>query len=191
MKLCKPYKNANQHLISQGFGENPQIYGEGGHNGLDFVPISPLIATILVAPEDVRIVKLINGEYLDPSLYPLERGYGVVMQSIAFPDMYHLYWHCSAVFPVEVGDVVKQGQAVAQMSNSGFVMSRGQIVPIDIRSIPPYLGTHLHWEYYIQTEKKVYLDPTQQIDWTIPVDGNSGLSRILENIIKLLQRSYV
>ncbi|MBK9272810.1 MAG: M23 family metallopeptidase [Saprospiraceae bacterium] len=190
MKFCKPFYNASTFNISQRFGENPQIYGALGHQAIDFFPFNASVATMLVAPEDVRIVKLVDGRKLDPSLAPLERGYGVLMQSIAFPDMYHVYWHCSAVFPVEEGDIIKQGKIVAQMSNSGFVMSRGQIIPLDIRSIPPYRGTHLHWEHYILLNGvKTYLDPLNNLDWDIKVEGSplDAIANILKKITSLFK----
>jgi murein DD-endopeptidase MepM/ murein hydrolase activator NlpD len=189
MKFCKPFYNASTFNISQRFGENPQIYGAVGHQAIDLFPFSTLTATMLVAPEDVKIIKLVDARKIDDSLAPLERGFGVLMQSIEFPDMYHVYWHCSPIFPVEEGDIVKRGEIVAQMSNSGFVISRGQIIPLDIRSIPPYLGTHLHWEYYIlMNGVKTYLDPLPKIDWDTNVKGSplDAIAKILNKIKNLL-----
>lgn len=189
MKYCLPYKEAQRKDIIQIFGINKADYQPNGHTGVDW---TNNYGTWLVAPEKVRIVKLVTAEYLDPSLAPLERGFGVVMQSIENPDIFHLYWHCMAIFPVNTGDIIEQGQPVAQMGNSGFCISRGQVLPLDIRSIPPYRGTHVHWETYtLLNGEKYYFDNLQYVDYTIPINYKrlNAIHRTLEKIIKLLKRS--
>jgi len=187
-KICKPYKSAKPNDITQKFGVNPQGYQPNGHTGVDYVSS---YGTFLVAPEDCEITNIIsNPEQLDESEAPLERGFGLVMRSLSQNDIYYLYWHCLGVFPVQIGDKVKQGQPVAQMGNSGFCMTRGVIVPIDIRNIKPYTGTHLHAEMFKERNgKREFQDITRNMDYTIPVnyDALTTIQIILQKIFNILK----
>jgi len=182
MKLCKPFQTASRNSISQGFGVNPCSYQPNGHSGNDFV--NPT-GTWLVAPELCKVVNIIDTpQKLDTDLAPLERGYGIVMQSLAKANTYYLYWHCLPFFPVEIGDTVTQCQEVARMGNSGFCIVRGEVVPLDIRNVPPYLGTHLHYEKFTEENGvRKYYDVLPDIDWTI---WNSN--GVLDDIQKVLQK---
>ena len=181
--------------ISQHFRVNVQPYQPKGHKGVDWVYE---YGTWLSAPVDVVINNIIEGTNIVESLEPLKRGYGIIMQSIVEPDIYYLYWHCLPVFPVKIGDRVKQGEIVASMGNSGFVMKGGVIVDVEDRNTPPYLGTHLHSEKFrlIDGERE-YLNPIADIDWTIEVKDEIPetinavkvvLNKII-NIIKLWKQS--
>lgn len=182
--ICKPYKTASKNTISQLFGVNPQPYQPNGHSGVDF--FAPY-GTWLVAPELCKITNIIDTpQKLNIDLAPLERGYGIVMQSVSKPNTYYLYWHCMPFFPVEIGDTVIQGQEVARIGNSGFCMVRGEIVPLDIRNVPPYLGTHLHYEKFIEVNGvRTYFDVLPDIDWTI-WNSNGVLDDIQKIINKIL-----
>ncbi len=190
MKDAKPYQNASLGQISQHFRVNRQPYQPKGHKGVDWVS---KYGTWLSAPCDVLITNIIEGTNIVQSLEPLKRGYGIVMQQIANPTIYYIYWHCLPVFSVKIGDIVKQGEIVAQMGNSGFVMRGGVIVPLEDRNTPPYPGTHLHQEKFklIDGERE-YLNPIADIDWIIDVKDEIGeqisaVKVVLNKIIKIIK----
>ena len=185
----RPYKGAHIGKITQQFGVNPQPYQPNGHTGVDMV--APY-GTWLVAPQDVLITNIITNENIDEDLAPLSRGYGIVMQSMANYYIYYLYWHCLPVFPVEIGDKIKKGQQVAQMGNSGMVFYLGKVVPVEVRTIAPYNGTHVHYERFLKENgKRTYLDPIASIDWSSTVDSDwlSEAKLVLLKILRILKRS--
>ena len=52
------------------------------------------------------------------------------------------------------------------MGNSGFVMRGGWLIPVEIRTMKPHLGTHVHFEEFIQEgQERNYVDPILDIDW--------------------------
>ena len=168
MKICKPYKECDLTQLSQRFGVNVLPRQPKGHTGIDF---SYKYGTFLVAPENVVVRSVIKANNINKDTTPLLRGYGIEMSSLENPTRVHLYWHCLPVFPVKVGDIVMQGEAVAQMGNSGFVMSgsNNEIVPVEVRTNAPYKGTHLHQEMRIDDK---LVDPLRYIDFSIPIKYN-------------------
>ena len=183
--LCKPYKKCKPSHLSQAFGVNPQPYQKNGHVGVDW-SFPNAYGTFLLAPEDLVVEKLVKAESISDDTAPMRRGYGIVMRSISRPQRKHLYWHNLPVFPCKVGDVIKQGEEVAQMGNSGFVMQGGVKVPLEDRSKPPYPGTHLHQEIIVNGR---YVDPLPLIDWKIKVSGVelNVIQRIINSIKRLLK----
>ncbi len=105
-------------LITQGFGQNPDIYGQFGflgHNGIDFgIPEG----TLIYAPHDGVATVKDDGT----------TGYGL---SITINDgkRYSLLAHLSQAL-VTSGQQISQGDPVAKSGNSG--MSK---------------GPHLHWTF--------------------------------------------
>ena len=183
---CKPYYGATIQHISQPFGVNPTSYQPNGHTGVDMSPIMGY-GKNLVAPEDVRIKRVINIDTFDFIKYPtqLSNGFGVLMTSLADPTIDYLYWHCLPAIPVKEGDIIKQGDSVAQMGNSGFVFQAGKLVAIEHRSNPGYPGTHLHYEKRVNN---VYVDPIESIDWNIPVPyppASFGLA-VLKKLLNII-----
>lgn len=156
-KICRPYKEAKQNQITQKF--------HSGHKAID---LHSKYGTFLVAPENCWIERIITGDTFNDSLEDLSRGYGIVMKSVEY-DREHFYFHCLPIFPVNVGDIVKQGQIVAQMGNSGFVISGGKVVPIEDRLKPPFKGTHLHYALKVNDQT---IDSLFHIDWNLPVRYN-------------------
>ena len=155
-KISKPYKKATIAHVTQGYHKNHTAIDmsfKGGHG------------TFLVAPEDGTIIKIVNADEIDGSVEDLKRGWGIRIRSTD-KTRHHTYWHCMPVFPVDVGQKVKQGQIIAQMGNSGNVRSRGTYVPLLERNKPPYRGTHLHWS---MLENQIAVDALRYIDWTIPI----------------------
>ena len=182
--ICTPYKNAKLSDISNPFGANPQWYGGIPHTGVDWVSY---YGTPLVAPEDCMIDNIITDENVSEDLAPLTRGYGIIMKGIG--GKFHLYWHCQPVFPVGLGQQLKQGEIVAFMGNSGFVMRGGVVIPIEIRSKPPYPGTHVHQEIFTFVNgQRQYEDPLLSIDFSIPIQYNliSSIMIVIKKIINLL-----
>ena len=184
MKISKPYFNCSINHISQPFG-NPQSFG-GTHTGVDLAPFGAY-GTFLVAPEKVRIKQVITQEtFAIKYLENLSKGFGVLMTSLADPNVDYLYWHCLSVIPVRVGDIVEQGEEVAQMGNTGFVLVGGKVVPIELRNSPPYPGTHLHFEVRVNNQ---YVNPVPLIDWDIPVKRTTlqWIAKVLTQITNFIK----
>ena len=120
--------------ITQFFGENPSLYARmnmKGHNGVD-----------LVAEHGTPMVAVEAGKILEVKNSP--EGYGKHLRFISAKSRNGLYreWtygHCDTI-TVKVGDVVKEGDVIATMGNTGFVVS-GK-TPFWVFN--PYAGTHLH-----------------------------------------------
>jgi murein DD-endopeptidase MepM/ murein hydrolase activator NlpD len=170
MKLCKPYREANINQITQGYSSD--------HKAWDF---AYKYGTFIVAMENCTVESIITAENIDQG-WELERGYGILLRSIANPEVKYSYWHCQSQFNVKKGDIVLQGQVVAMMGNSGFCMSNGKIVLKEDKLKYPYPGTHLHL-----SAPKSTLD---RIDWNIPIeiDMITVIQGFLRSIINFLKK---
>lgn len=123
--------------VTQWFGENPELYQKYGstkaHNGIDIV--RPY-GEHLFAVEDGIIA------YVDNEDAP--RGYG---RNLRLLHMEHgegrewVYAHLKAIH-VKEGEQVKAGQFIAEMGNSGFVVSNA--TGNGFWDANPYAGTHVH-----------------------------------------------
>lgn len=145
--------------VTQGFGENPALYmaaiGMKSHNGIDIV--APW-GTPLYAVEAGTVCEVKT----DPS------GYGMHLRFLSESNEW-TYGHLSAIF-VKVGDVIKVGQKIANMGNTGFVVSDVNALGFWTKGSNKYSGTHLHltarkyklnkkgWSYYPNTPKITILD---------------------------------
>ena len=177
-KICKPYKEYQPSHITQGFHKN--------HTALDF---GYKYGTFLVAPEDSIVYKVTKAETFDNSTEELSRGYGIRLKSNRHDSVYYLHWHTLPVFPVKVGDFVKQGQIVAQMGNSGFCIAGGKVVPIEGRTKKPYLGTHDHFEMLVDgiaVDARLYIDLTTPVKYGI-LDLITAIKVILAKIKNLIK----
>jgi len=175
VKICKPYKKAQKSHITQGFHKK--------HRAID---MAYKYGTFLVAPENCIVEKITTPKTLDNSTKGLEQGYGLLMESVVGNRRY-AYWHCLPIFPVEVGEIVLQGQIVAQMGNSGYVKMGNKYVPIDKRLGKKKPGTHLHFSMSINGK---IVNPLDYIDWSIPVkysflDVIRAVRRILQKMLSL------
>ena len=120
--------------VTQWFGENPALYRAWGlafHNGIDIVAPH---GTPMYAVEDARVVAV----KLDP------KGFGkyIRLRSLKLHDGAYREWtygHCSTIREVE-GAIVKAGDHIANMGNTGFVVSGAT----PYWKVNPYAGTHLH-----------------------------------------------
>lgn len=122
--------------ITQYFGENPSLYARmnmKGHNGVDLVAEH---GTLMLAVEKGKILEVKN----DPN------GYGKHLRFISIKSRNGLYreWtygHCDDIL-VEVGMTVEEGEPIATMGNTGFVVSDNN--GNGFWSFNPFKGTHLH-----------------------------------------------
>lgn len=136
-----PIKNMNLAMapkgdITQWFGENPALYmkamGLKGHNGIDLVRPH---GEALYAIEDGTVVSVKN----DPN------GFGKHLRIIGDTKnengFYHewTYGH-NSVNLVQVGQKVTAGMHIANMGNTGFVISGAT----PYWKVNPFAGTHLH-----------------------------------------------
>jgi hypothetical protein len=178
IKICKPFKGYNKNLITQGFSLT--------HKAVDF---TSSWGTFLVAPFNCKITGIVDGGKLGETSY-IEGGCGVRMVSVEDPKISVLYWHCLSIFPVNVGEIVWQGKPVAQMGNTGYVLSNGNYVPIDKRFIFPFLGTHCHCTMNINgSEQDGLVDITKYIDENIEIkyDLKTTISSIISKIINIIK----
>jgi murein DD-endopeptidase MepM/ murein hydrolase activator NlpD len=133
-----PIKNFSTQLYPQGsftqyFGENPALYAFldlKGHNGVD-----------IVAPHGSPMYAVQSGTVVEVKDTP--EGYGKHLRFItaSHDGVCHewTYGHCSKIY-VKQGDTVAQGQHIADMGNTGFVVSGAT----PFWKINPFAGTHLH-----------------------------------------------
>lgn len=119
--------------ITQYFGENPALYkmwGFGnGHNGIDIVSYK---GSPLVAVEDGEIISVKN----DP------KGFGKHVRLLS-EDREWTYGHCDSIL-VKVGQKVKEGDVIATMGNTGFVVSTAA-TQTWWGDAPDEQGTHCHF----------------------------------------------
>jgi len=186
--ICKPYKNAKLSDITNPFGANPQWYNGIPHNGVDWISFN---GTPLVAPELCIVDNIITDENLNTDLAPLSRGYGIILRGLV-SGKFHLYWHCQSVFPVDLGQTLKQGEICAFMGNSGFVMKGGVVIPVEIRTKAPYPGIHLHQEVFTfdANSQRIYEDPLKIMDFDIPIsyDLMTSIMVVIKKIINLISK---
>lgn len=113
-------------VVTQGFGQNPQIYGQfgyAGHNGIDFgVPEG----TTIYAPHD-GVVKITDDG---------DKNYGLYVV-IDDPRRRSILGHLSEVL-VPDGHRISQGDPVAKSGCTGFCTA-----------------AHLHWTFKIMENGKV------------------------------------
>jgi murein DD-endopeptidase MepM/ murein hydrolase activator NlpD len=143
MELHAPLKFRREYpvIVTQLFGKNPHIYkpmGLAGHNGIDFVSGMDMNAygVSLVASHDGLVTRVVAEEPMST------KGNGVYTQWEEDGKLYMaVYWHMSEVL-VKAGDIVKCGQVIGKMGNSGYVFPAPGIKN-------PFAGTHLHYGLYV------------------------------------------
>lgn len=185
MKVSKPFRNATQLSISQGFHAEHKATDFAGSFGEFLVAPFNSVVTKIRGIESLNSPELMNGE---PSIY-LRGGCGIGLRSIEDPSITISYWHTLPVFPVREEQTVLQGQVVAQLGNTGWVISGGKIVPYDIRYKEPFPGSHVHVTMG-KIEGGTYrdIDYVPLIDWKIPInhDWITATKAILQRISNLL-----
>jgi murein DD-endopeptidase MepM/ murein hydrolase activator NlpD len=128
--------------ISQFFGENVQIYGGGGHPGLDFVYLNPDMLPGGVSSYGKPVLSICAGKVVrviwnnEHSL----SGNGVIVRT----DKYEIvYWHFSKIDVIE-GQNVDEGEQLGEMGNSGWVFPVPNLSNEDPND--DKWGTHCHLE---------------------------------------------
>lgn len=113
-------------IVTQGFGQNPQIYsqfGYAGHNGIDFgIPVG----TVIYAPHDGTVKITDDGD----------KNYGLYVV-IDDPRRRSILGHLSEVL-VPDGHRISQGDPIAKSGESGFCTA-----------------AHLHWTFKVMHNGKV------------------------------------
>lgn len=129
--LKYPYGN-----IYQLYGENIALYmaaiGSHGHNGID------------IAMAEGTPIQASKGQVIEVKDTP--EGYGKHVRILTDPDDQGVYYelvfgHLRNII-VKIGDLVDDGQQIAEMSNTGFVISGN--TPY-WNNAPKGRGVHLHW----------------------------------------------
>jgi murein DD-endopeptidase MepM/ murein hydrolase activator NlpD len=124
----------NKGSMTQYFAENPKLYAHmnmHGHNGVD-----------IVAPHGTPMYAVESGTVVEVKNTP--EGYGKHLRFITHGKngdtcREWTYGHCSNIH-VQVGDEVTEGDHVADMGNTGFVVSGAT----PFWNANPFAGTHLH-----------------------------------------------
>ena len=127
--------------VSQPFGVNPQVYaqfGLVGHNGTDYRAPggTPIFAThdgiVTFTGED-------GGGGLGVVLRTIEK-YEYLSSEVFFKT---IYWHCKVgSFQVKPGDIVKTGDKIAEVDNTGF--STGNHLHFGLK---PVLQGEQEWQW--------------------------------------------
>jgi murein DD-endopeptidase MepM/ murein hydrolase activator NlpD len=172
MKISNPFKGFKnkyypQGHVSQYLYENVELYKAAnigittGHSGIDIV--FPW-GTPIYAVEGGLVVEVRN----DAS------GFGMHIRILSDNEdgkggREWTYGHNSRNF-VKVGDVVKAGQKIGAVGNTGFVISSSNGAGFWVEGSNKYAGTHLHlgcreykydkngWSYYPNTPKITILN---------------------------------
>jgi peptidoglycan hydrolase-like protein with peptidoglycan-binding domain len=125
----KPYPSGD---VIQYYGEHPELYHiQKNHCGWDIIPndVSQAYGQPIYAMYDSLVIE-IGGN--------ANTSYGNAVRTINDEGLINIYGHNSKVL-VSVGQRVKEGDKIAEMGNTGFVVSS-----TPSWSTNPYAGTHLH-----------------------------------------------
>lgn len=196
MSLYPPipkYKHASypEGSVTQWFAENPKLYrpwGLAAHNGIDIVAPH---GTDLYAVEDAIVI----------NVRTRTDGYGAHVRILS-KETYDganrewVYGHMSRI-DVVPGQVVKAGDVLGAMGNTGFVVSGAT----PWWEYNPYAGTHLHlglrmavrddngFKYHSQSPAIRILNYDNgykgSIDWR-PLMGAHGQSRKTQQMLTLI-----
>jgi murein DD-endopeptidase MepM/ murein hydrolase activator NlpD len=128
------HRPAPQGSVSQFFGENKALYFSRmkmqGHNGID-----------IVAPHGTPIYAVEGGTVCDVKNSP--DGYGKHIRIVTDTGREWTYGHASENL-VKIGDVVKEGDNIQLMGNTGFVVSSSDGNGFWRLGSNKWAGTHLH-----------------------------------------------
>jgi murein DD-endopeptidase MepM/ murein hydrolase activator NlpD len=133
--------------VTQWFAENPELYSKAviingvpltAHNGID-----------IVRKHGEHMFAVEKGYISDVKTDAGGYGMHVRMRS-ADKRREWTYGHCSAIY-VTKGQEVAEGQFIAQMGNTGFVVSGNT----PYWEVNPYAGTHCHFGLRLFKDGKV------------------------------------
>jgi hypothetical protein len=153
--LCVPYKGFKLSHITQGWSDQHKAFDIANLDGKSY-------GLWMVAMENCIVENMMGAEVLGDKGWEYDRGFGILLRSVANPEVKYSYWHSLPFFPVKKGDTVLRGQPICQMGNSGYVESNGARVEYEYKLKPNYPGTHCH----LSCPK----DTIDRIDWSIKVD---------------------
>lgn len=153
MNLVTPVKNlrfAKWPLgdITQWYGENPELYSSMGINGHSGIDIVRPWGEHLFSPEDGVIVSVKD----DPN------GYGKNVFIVNKQGSREWVFGHNSENIVKQGDIVQAGQHIANMGNTGFVVSNS--TGNGFWDHNPYTGTHCHFAY-----REIYIDNENGWSW--------------------------
>ena len=141
MKLLEPLL-VGKYEIAQKFGGNANTYysenGLKGHPGIDFFQGYDRSIT---ASHDALVYSVMNKD--NPVLSKYRAVCTIFQDNGKWYEL--IYGHCNKIY-VKPGDVVRAGDLLASIGNTGDVYSKGLPVEEDERDKPPYPGNHLHWQ---------------------------------------------
>lgn len=162
-KLWSPVKKI---YITQGFGENPDMYkkyGLKGHNGIDFRAFDPQgnrtyhggVSEVFAPHSGVVLENLSD-----------RGGYGWYVK-IENDEEGSVLAHLSSQSALKVGQELRAGDFVGYQGTTGFST-----------------GIHLHWGYYTKPRNRAngYNGYVNQLEWIVPLEeanpGSPGDSMI-------------
>jgi murein DD-endopeptidase MepM/ murein hydrolase activator NlpD len=132
IKLRSPFYGKDKHPLTQGFGENPEVYQRFGlpaHNGLDFS-----------CPEGTKLVACADGIVV---MSKTHSSYGEIVKIKHKDGYFSLYCHLSKRL-VREGETIKSGDFIGLSGSTGF--STGPHLHFGLQSIQE--GTK-PYNYYI------------------------------------------
>jgi murein DD-endopeptidase MepM/ murein hydrolase activator NlpD len=166
MKIYNPIKGYINKLYAQGqvsqwFGENVEMYMAAikskGHNGID-----------IVAPWGTPLYAVEGGVCCEAKTDP--SGYGmhvrILTETTEKINREWTYGHLSRI-DVKAGDLIKPGQQIGLMGNTGFVVSSINGGGYWVNGSNKYAGTHLHLgcrEYKGRTSSWKYMSGERGIN---------------------------
>ena len=97
----------DKYTITQRFGDNPQIYGIGGHTGID-----------LASPEGTPILSPVTGTVISVGTNPKYEGglYSIIRED---STKYEYYMGHQSLIEVKVGQRVTEGQEIGKVGHTG------------------------------------------------------------------------
>jgi len=132
IKLRTPFLNKNDFKITQGFGDNPEVYQRFGlpaHNGIDFA-----------CKEGTRIVSCQKGVVVKSEKHP---SYGNIVKIKHNEGFLTLYCHLKKRLVIK-GETIKEGDIIGLSGNTGF--STGPHLHFGLQSLS---GGTTPYNYYI------------------------------------------
>lgn len=153
--------------VTQFWGENPQIYGPAGHNGID---IAAPEGTPILCPHDGVIIAATNnytvggknyGKYVRLGFSDNGHAYEVILGHMSRQDWGELPYN-----PQRARPTCKEGEIVGYVGNTGFVISNGGGgyhthlgLNVDLQAVDPlpYMKILIHRAGWTDKEKGYYL----------------------------------
>jgi len=161
-------QSRNRDLISQGFGENPQIYAQFNmiaHNGVDFA-----------IPEGTPIFAACDG-FCKVMNHP--KGYGLHIKQRSWHSPKELvYGHLSKVVIPFVGEPVSVnlGDLIGFSGNTGF--STGPHLHFGLRFLEPN-GQDI-WQWYVKSYRNGYYGYVNPAEYMATWKGSLTKNNILD-----------